>query len=95
MSFNKSVKELKGAYDSLKLIVGTVGAFVGGITLMCLAEDPTMFRSGVCLIVAALFVSGMLGFGLYSHAKRGPIVVGLLAKRTSKNPSPTRMPSRK
>ncbi len=69
MSFNKSVKELKGAYNTLKLIVGTVGAFVGGITLMCLAEDPTMFRSGVCLIVAALFVSGMLGFGLYSQVK--------------------------
>ena len=70
MSFKKSVREIKEAYGTLKLIVGTVGSFVGGITLMCLAEDPTMFRSGVCLIVAALFVSGMLGFGLYSHAKK-------------------------
>lgn len=70
MSFKKSVREIKQAYGTLKLIVGTVGAFVGGITLMCVAEDPTTFRSGVCLIVAALLVSGMLGYGLYSHAKK-------------------------
>ena len=69
MSFNKSVKEIKGAYDLLKLIVGMVGVFVGGIFLMCQAEDPMMFRSGVCFLLAALFVGGMLGFSLYSHAK--------------------------